>query len=67
MMEAVKIEDLKRSAMKRGKRIKCMCIDLIVQHLAIMLVSYTGFLRFATSKRNLHQMIIMSHVIEFVA
>lgn len=65
--EALRIEVLKLESRKRSNRIKCICFDLVAQHLALAIISYAGFLRFCTSKKNLHQTIIMSHVLEFVA
>lgn len=44
-----------------------MICDLVFQHITLVVIAYTGFLRFATNKENLYFTIIMSHLFEFAA
>lgn len=46
---------------------RCSSLDLLLRFVAMMMLSYTGFIRLLTPKKKFHIPIVMSHTFELVS
>ena len=64
--DKLQINTLQQEYKKKSTKIKCLVLDLVFQHIFLVIITTTGFIRLFATKHNFQLMTLISLICEFV-